>query len=73
MASLVDRVVLFHDVEAEALGCSRDPDRDWAQCRAPLLTRQRAMGEGVDVEGGEVQGRVYEGVAEGRAPSGMSV
>ena len=44
-----------------------------AQCRAPLLTRQRAMGEGVDVEGGEVQGRVYEGVAEGRAPSGMSV
>ena len=29
-----------------------------AQCRAPLLTRQRAMGEGVDVEGGEVQGRV---------------
>ena len=44
-----------------------------AQCRAPLLTRQRAMGEGGDVEGDEVQGRVYEGVAEGRAPSGMSV
>ena len=43
-----------------------------AQCRAPLCTRQSALGEGVDVEGGEELGGVYEGVAEGRAPSGMS-
>ena len=43
-----------------------------AQCRAPLCTRQSALGEGVDVEGGEELGGVYEGVAEGRAPSGIS-